>query len=109
MFITTTPSVEGGKIIEYCGIVFGEAINGIDFAGDFIANITNFTGGHSGVYERETVDVREKALEKMCKHAESLGANAVVGVKVDCRPITIGGRNAGMLMATVSGTAVVLE
>ena len=109
MFITTTPTIEGGSILKYCGIVFGEATSGIDFAGDFIANITNFAGGRSGIYEHEIIDIREKAIEKMCERAESLGANAVIGVKIDCRPIAIGSRNAGMLMATVSGTAVILE
>lgn len=109
MFVTTTSTVEGGNILEYCGVVFGEATSGIDFAGDFIANIANLTGGRSGVYEHEIINAREKAVEKMCERAENLGANAIIGVKIDCRPINIGVRNAGMLMVTASGTAVILE
>ena len=30
MIVTTTPSVEGKKIVEYRGIVFGEVISGVD-------------------------------------------------------------------------------
>ena len=29
MIVTTTPSIEGKKIIEYKGIVFGEVISGL--------------------------------------------------------------------------------
>ena len=36
MLISTTPNVEGRKIKEYRGVVFGEVINGIDFTKDFM-------------------------------------------------------------------------
>lgn len=42
MIITTTPSVEGRRIKEYKGIVFGEVISGVDFIKDFAAGLTNF-------------------------------------------------------------------
>ena len=42
MIITTTPSIEGKKITEYKGIVFGEVISGVDFIKDFAAGLTNF-------------------------------------------------------------------
>ena len=42
----------------------------------------------------------------MEKRAYSLGANAVVGVDVDYEVL---GSDNGMLMVTVSGTAVVVE
>jgi uncharacterized protein YbjQ (UPF0145 family) len=31
MIVTTTPAIEGRKIIEYKGIVFGEMISGVDY------------------------------------------------------------------------------
>ena len=42
MIITTTPSIEGKKIVDYKGIVFGEVISGVDFIKDFAAGLTNF-------------------------------------------------------------------
>ena len=48
MIVTTTPSVEGKKILEYKGIVFGEVISGVDFIKDFTAGLSNFFGGRSG-------------------------------------------------------------
>lgn len=51
--LTTTSSIEGRKILEYKGIVFGEVISGVDFVKDFTAGLTNFFGGRSGSYEGE--------------------------------------------------------
>ncbi|MBC7958658.1 MAG: heavy metal-binding domain-containing protein, partial [Vallitaleaceae bacterium] len=41
MIVTTTPNIEGKKIIEYKGIVFGEIVSGVDFVKDFAAGLTN--------------------------------------------------------------------
>ena len=109
MLISTTPNVEGRKIKEYRGVVFGEVINGIDFTKDFMTSITNFMGGRSEEYEQEIIDARADALTEMSQRAEKIGANAIIGVKVDYEPMNIGARGAGMLMVTASGTAVVLE
>lgn len=106
MIITTTPSVEGRKIIEYKGIVFGEVISGVDFIKDFAAGLTNFFGGRSGSYEGELIQARENAISEMISRAESIGASAVVGVDIDYEVL---GQANNMLMVTASGTAVVVE
>ena len=109
MLLSTTPTIEGRNIKEYRGVVFGEVINGIDFTKDLIASITNFTGGRSEEYEQELIDARADALTEMSVRAEKVGANAIIGIKVDYEPMAIGERSAGMLMVVASGTAVVLE
>jgi uncharacterized protein YbjQ (UPF0145 family) len=106
MIVTTTPSIEGMKITEYKGIVFGEVISGVDFVKDFAAGLTNFFGGRSGSYEGELIQAREAALKEMTGRAEALGANAVVGVDIDYEVL---GQAGNMLMVTASGTAVVVE
>lgn len=55
MIITTTPSVDGKKIVEYKGIVFGEVVSGVDFVKDFAAGLSNFFGGRSSTYEGELI------------------------------------------------------
>ena len=50
MIVTTTPSVEGRRITEYKGVVFGEVIAGVNFVKDFVAGLSNFFGGRSGTY-----------------------------------------------------------
>lgn len=106
MIVTTTPSVEGKKIIDYKGIVFGEIVSGVDFIKDFAAGLTNFFGGRSSSYEGELIQARESAIAEMVKRAYQLGANAIVGVDVDYEVL---GQANNMLMVTVSGTAVVTE
>ena len=106
MIITTTPSVEGRRIVEYKGIVFGEVVSGVNFMRDIAASFSNFLGGRSGSYEDELVHARQNALREMEQRAASMGANAVVGVDIDYEVL---GADNGMLMVTASGTAVVVQ
>lgn len=106
MIVTTTPAIEGKKIVEYKGIVFGEVISGVDVVKDMVAGLSNFFGGRSNTYETELVNARESALREMEERAARLGANAVVGVDIDYEVL---GANNGMLMVTASGTAVRCE
>ncbi|WOO36242.1 MULTISPECIES: putative heavy metal-binding protein [Clostridia] len=106
MIITTTNTVEGRTITEYKGIVFGEVISGVNFIKDFAAGLSNFFGGRSSTYEDELIQARQNALREMEDRARSLGADAVVAVDVDYEVL---GADNGMLMVTVSGTAVKLN
>ena len=47
MILSTTPTIEGYRIKEYRGVVFGEVITGVNFIKDFAASIRNFVGGRS--------------------------------------------------------------
>ena len=42
----------------------------------------------------------------MVKRAEKIGANAIIGVKIDYEPM---GNESSMLMVVASGTAVIIE
>lgn len=106
MLVTTTATLEGRRIIEYKGIVFGEVVSGMNFIKDFFAGITDTIGGRSGTYEKEMMSARESAIKEMCQRAKAMGANAVIGVDVDYDVL---GEKNGMLMISVSGTAVVVE
>lgn len=104
MIVTTTPTIEGKTIREYKGIVFGEVITGVNVLKDFAAGMRNFFGGRSVAYEEELMNARQEALHELEQRAAALGANAVVGVDVDYEVL---GADNGMLMVTVSGTAVI--
>lgn len=106
MIVTTTQTIEGKRIRQYKGIVFGEVITGINFLKDFGASIRNVIGGRSWSYEKELLNARNEALLEMQERARELGANAVVGVDIDYEALGEGGT---MLMVTASGTAVVTE
>jgi uncharacterized protein YbjQ (UPF0145 family) len=108
MQITTTHSLEGHPVRKYLGIVTGEAILGANIFRDLLAGIRDIVGGRSASYEKELRKARDVALDEMAAEAKALGANAVIGVDLDYETITMGG-GGGMLMVTVSGTAVSLE
>ena len=106
MITTTTPAVEGKRIIEYKEIVFREVVSGVNFVRDIAASFSNFLGGRSGSYEEELVNARQSALREMEQRAYAMGANAIVGVDIDYEVL---GADNGMLMVTASGTAVVVQ
>ncbi len=106
MVLTTTPTVEGKKIVEYKGIVCGEVITGVNFVKDFMAGIRDFVGGRSNSYENELIRARENAFQEMKSRALETGANAVVGIDIDYEVL---GSSGGMLMVSTSGTAVIIE
>lgn len=106
MLLTTTPSVEGKKIVTYYGIVSGETIIGANAIRDFMAGLRDFFGGRSGTYEEVLRKAKNTALEEMANEAERIGANAVVGIDLDYETV---GSSSSMLMVTCSGTAVRIE
>src|SRR5699024_3736823 len=106
MIVTTTGYIEGKKVEEYKGIVFGEVITGVNILKDFAAGVRNMFGGRSQSYEDELLQAREEALREMEERVAQKGANAVIGVDIDYEVL---GADNGMLMVTASGTAVVVR
>ena len=103
MILTTTSSIEGQQITQYHGVVTGEAILGANMFRDLFAGIRDIVGGRSGAYEKELRKAREIAFQEIQQAATDLGANAVVGIDIDYEVV---GEKGGMLMVSVSGTAV---
>lgn len=106
MLMTTTPNVEGRRITAYLGVVVGEAVLGANIFKDMFASIRDVVGGRSGSYEKELRSAREVAFRELGAAAEGMGANAVVGIDLDYEIL---GEKNGMLMVSISGTAVRLE
>lgn len=98
--ITTTNNLDGYEVVEYLGIVTGEAVSGINMFRDIGAGLRNVFGGRSAGYEDEMAQAREEVLREMSQRAEALGANAVVGANVGYETF------AEMIMTTTCGTAV---
>ena len=108
MLVTTTPTIEGKKIIRYFGLVTGEAILGANIFKDFFAGIRDIVGGRSAAYENELKQAKEIAIEEMKEQARALNANAIIGVDLDYETIQVG-QTGGMLMVSANGTAVAYE
>nr|WP_145163856.1 YbjQ family protein [Paenibacillus terrae] len=103
MIITTTSTIEGSPIRQYLGLATGEVIMGANVFRDFKASITDLVGGRSRAYEGKLQEARDAAFAEMTQKASRMGANGIVGVDIDYEVI-----REGMLMVTVSGTAVIV-
>jgi uncharacterized protein YbjQ (UPF0145 family) len=99
--ITTTDSIEGRAIVEYAGVVSGEAVIGANVVSDIAAGIRDVVGGRSGSYEKKIETGRKEAINDIRAEAEELGADAVVGASFDYEEMA-----EGMLWVNLSGTAV---
>lgn len=106
MIISTTGAIDGKQVKEYKGIVFGETIIGANIFRDVLAGIRDIIGGRSGAYEKVMMEARETSLREMRERAAQMGANAILGVKVDYETIGSGG---SMMMVVASGTAVIIS
>jgi len=106
MIMTTTPTIEGKNITRYHGVVNGEAILGANIFKDLFAGIRDIVGGRAAAYENELRKARQIAFKEIEQQALELGANAVVGIDIDFETV---GSQGGMLMVSVSGTAVTIQ
>lgn len=103
MLLSTTSVIDGKRIVTYHGLVSGEAILGANIFRDLFAGIRDIVGGRSASYEKELRRAKELAVQEMTEQAQSLGANAVIGIDLDYETVGQGG---SMLMVSASGTAV---
>ncbi|MCC0016195.1 MAG: heavy metal-binding domain-containing protein [Rhodobiaceae bacterium] len=107
MLMTTTHTIEGHAIVEYAGVVTGEAILGANIFRDFFASVRDIVGGRSGAYEKVLREARETALAEMAAEARERGCNAVIGIDLDYE--NVGADGGGMLMVSATGTAVRID
>ena len=105
MIVTTTDSVDGRRVVEYLGMVSGDAILGANIFKDLFAGIRDIVGGRSAAYEAELRKAKNIAMQEMLDEAEVLGAHAVVAVDLDYETVQVG-QGGGMLMVSANGTAV---
>ncbi len=65
MICTTTPGIEGHRVLAYHGIVTGEAIMGANIVRDVFASFTDVFGGRSSAYESKLADARHSAFKEL--------------------------------------------
>ena len=107
MIIATTNYVPGMEVVEYKGLATGEVVAGINVIKDIGAGIRNLFGGRVQGYEDEIIQARAEALKELEARAEAMGANAVIGVRIDFDALGSDGDN--MFLVTATGTAVVVK
>lgn len=105
--ITTTDTIENYPIKRYIDTICSNIVIGTNVFSDFAASVTDFFGGRSGSYKRKLQIIYNEASKELKQKAINLGANAIVGFKVDFDEIS--SRDKSMFMVSVSGTACIIE
>jgi uncharacterized protein YbjQ (UPF0145 family) len=104
--ITTVNSIDG-YLAETIDIVSAECAYGMNIFRDFFNSIRDVVGGRSGSVQKLLKDARITCLNELKREAVNLGADAIIGVKLDYSEFS--GQGNGMLFLAATGTAVKLR
>ena len=104
--IFTSPILDGIKISEYKGLVTARNARAVNLFRDFFTSFRDIFGGRSQSYQNVMEDMENEVVEEIKREAQNLGANAIVGFRIDFE--NIGSKNKSLLLAYAKGTAAVI-
>ncbi|WP_295717398.1 heavy metal-binding domain-containing protein [Mucilaginibacter sp.] len=107
VLVVTTSDLGEIKIIKHLKPVSAHVVAGTNVFSDISALVTDFFGGRSGSYQRQLSSLYDEAIERIKISAFEIGANCVLGLKVDIDEIS--GKGMAMFMITCVGTAAIAE
>lgn len=87
LLLTTTDTVPGREIAEVLGLVRGSTVRAKHLGSDIVASLRNLVGGEVKEYAQLLAGTREQAIDRMATEALALGANAVVGMRLETSTI----------------------
>jgi uncharacterized protein YbjQ (UPF0145 family) len=96
---TTGFTLTGFRVARELGTVRGIAVR----SRSVIGNIQTLFGGDITLYTELCEHARQDAFARLCAHASSLGANAILGLRYDATEIS-----PGVTEVLCYGTAVVV-
>nr|WP_108782532.1 YbjQ family protein [Pontivivens insulae] len=82
MLVVTTDLVPGRDVVEVFGLVRGSTVRAKHIGSDIVAALRNLVGGEVREYSQLLTGAREQATDRMIAEARALGANAVVGTRM---------------------------
>jgi len=102
--ITTVLELPGKKIVKNFGLVRGITVRSRSIFGTIGGALHTIIGGNITVFTNLCETTRQESFELMIKHAEEMGANAIIGVRYDANEIM-----GGVTEVLCYGTAVLVE
>ena len=105
MILSTTFDVPGRTIAQNLGIARGNVVRGRSIGRNIVASFRMLVGGEIHEYTKLMAESREQALDRLIEHAQSLGADAVIGLRFDA---TEAGAQTPATEVLAYGTAVKL-
>ena len=102
--ITTNIQLDGYRVVRNLGVVRGIIVRSRSLFGNIGAGIQILFGGNISLYSELCEQTRRNAFELMVRHAEEVGANAVIAFRYDATEIAT-----GVTEVLAYGTACVVE
>jgi len=104
MEVYTTEEIAQRDIDESLGLVRGNTVEARNVGRDITQSLRNLAGGELTAYSELLSKARDEAISRMVEDAQSLGAEAVVNVRLETSEIANGGAE-----VIAYGTAVTFE
>ena len=101
---TTAFEIPGYTITQHLGLTWGVLVRSVGFAKGFTGSFRSLKAGEVPQYTDVVDQARRDALERLIQHAQSLGANAIIGMRYDANEVM-----QGVTEVLAYGTAVVVE
>ena len=101
---TTSLTLDGFRVTRSLGVVRGITVRSRSIVGTIGGALQTIVGGNITLFEELCERTRADAFERMLKHAEELGANAVIGVRYDATEVL-----QGVTEVLCYGTAVTVQ
>ena len=102
--VTTTFELPGHRIARSFGVVRGITVRSRSVVGNFVGGIQSLFGGNISIYTELCEQARAETYQLMCRHAQGLGANAIIGMRYDATELM-----PGLTEVLCYGTAVLVE
>jgi len=102
--ITTAFVLDGYKIVKNLGIIRGITVRSRNVFATIGASFQTLVGGNITLFTELCEKTRKESFELMVKHAEEIGANAIIGMRYDANDVM-----SGVTEVLAYGTAVVVE
>ncbi len=83
MILSTTFDVQGRQVAQHLGLVRGNVVRSRFIGRDIVAGLRMVIGGEIHEYTKLLAESREQALDRMVAQAQSLGADAVIGIRFE--------------------------
>lgn len=104
MIVVTTNDLPGYRVVKHFGVVRGITVRSRSVIGNIGGAIQSVFGGKLSVYTNLAETARQEAFELLVRHAEELGANAIIAMRYDANEIMD-----GITEVLAYGTAVAVE
>ncbi len=102
--ITTALELPGYRITKNLGVVRGIVVRSRSIVGNIVGGIHSLFGGNITVYTNLCEQARSETFQLMRQHAQSMRANAIIGMRYDATEVM-----AGLTEVLCYGTAVIVE